>query len=127
MASLSYVRSDIGDIHAFDQTIDFDKRDGLRGKLGGRIGGIEDFGGSKVSFYLQASYVHEFKGKDGLNFLSGGINQAINGVRPGDYGQGALGVNIFSTGRASGFVEADADVGGGVTGGGGRVGLSFKL
>ena len=127
VASLSYVRSDIGDIHAFDQTIDFDKRDGLRGKLGGRIGGIADLGGSKASFYLQASYVHEFKGKDGLTFLSGGINQAINGVRPGDYGQGAVGVNIFSTGRASGFIEADADVGGGVKGGGGRVGLSFKL
>ncbi len=126
LASIAYVRSDIDDLHALGQTIDFDRYDGLRGKIGGRIGSTTDLGGSKTTFYVQGRYVHEFKGKDGIDFLSGGTNQAIAGVRPGDYGQGALGVNIVSAGRASGFIEGNADLGA-TKGGGGRIGISFKM
>jgi len=126
LASIAYVRSSADDLHAFDQTIDFDGYDGLRGKIGARIGSTTGFGNSKATFYLQGRYVHEFKGQDGIDFVSGGTHQAISGVRPGDYGEGAIGVNIFSGSRVSGFLEGTADVGS-TKGGGGRVGLSFKF
>ncbi|MEN2789556.1 hypothetical protein ABC974_07965 [Sphingomonas oligophenolica] len=126
--SLSYVATAISDLHALGQTIDFDSRNGLRGKLGGRIGGALDMaGGGKAVFYLRANYVHEFKGEAGLDFLSGGTGQHVSGMRPSDYGHAALGVNLFTAGRVSGFFEGETDFGGGASGGGGRVGLSFKL
>jgi len=127
-ASLAYVRSSIDDLHALGQVIDFDSRNGLRGKLGARLGSTLDMPrGGKAIVYLRMNYVHEFKGENGLVFLSGGASQSVSGARNADYGHGALGVNILSAGRVSGFFEGDADFGGGTRGGGGRVGLSFKL
>jgi fibronectin-binding autotransporter adhesin len=126
--SLSYVSTDISDLRALGQTIDFDKRDGLRGKFGGRLGSALDMkGGGKAVVYINGAYVHEFEGKAGLDFLSGGVGQHVSGIAPNDYGHAALGVNFLSAGRASGFIEGDADFGGGTSGGGARVGLSFKL
>lgn len=128
MATLSYVSTDIGNLRALDQTVDFDKRDGLRGKFGGRIGSAIDMkGGGKAVLYVNGAYIHEFEGKAGLDFLSGGVVQHVVGVAPVDYGRAAFGVNILSAGRASGFIEGDTDFGGGTSGGGGRVGISFKL
>lgn len=126
LASIAYVRSSTDDLHALDQTIDFDGYDGLRGKIGARIGSTTEFGSSKATFYFQGRFVHEFKGDDGIDFVSGGTRQSISGARPGDYGEGAIGVNIFSGSRVSGFLEGNADIGN-TKGGGGRVGLSFKL
>lgn len=127
-ASLSYVSNAISDLRVLDQTIAFDNRDGLRGKLGGRIGSALDMaGGGTAVFYLRANYVHEFKGEAGLDFLSGGTSQHLSGTRPSDYGHAALGVNLFTAGRVSGFFEGETDFGGGASGGGGRVGFSFKL
>jgi hypothetical protein len=83
--------------------------------------------GGRAVLYLRANYIHEFKGEEGLVFQSGGIGQLVSGVRNADYGHGAIGVNILSAGRVSGFFEGDADFGGGTRGGGARVGLSFKL
>jgi len=83
-------------------------------------------GGDKAVLYAKASYVHEFKGKGGLLFESGGTSEDVAGSRIGDYGKAAIGVNVLTTGRVSGFIEGEADAGS-LKGGGGRVGLSFKL
>lgn len=126
--ALSFVRSDIGDLHALGQTIDFDRQNGLHGKIGGRVGrSAATAGGGKTTFYLDLHYVHEFKASSGLDLLSADTRQHVPGVRPGDYGQGALGMNILTMGPFSGFIEGDADVGGGTRGGGARVGFSVKL
>jgi outer membrane autotransporter protein len=126
-ASLTYASTDIGDLRALGQTFDFERRNGVRGKFGGRIGSAIDMNGGKAVFYVRANYVHEFDGKAGLDFLSGGATQHVFGIAPRDYGHGALGVNLLTAGRVSGFFEGDADFGGGTSGGGGRVGISFKL
>jgi hypothetical protein len=84
-------------------------------------------GGSTAVFYLDAAVVHEFKGKDGLDFISGGTFQAIENTRIGTYGQGTLGVNIVTVGALSGFAEGDANLGSAFKGGGGRIGLSVKF
>jgi len=127
-ASLAYVSTDISDLRALGQAIDFDKREGLRGKFGGRIGSALDMkGGGKAVIYVGGAYVHEFEGKAGLDFLSGSVSQHLAGIAPNDYGHAAIGVNFLSVGRLSGFVEGDADFGGGTSGGGGRVGISFEF
>ena len=128
VASLAWQKTDLGTLQALGQSLAFDNDSGLTGTFGARFGGsVAMAGGGKAVFYAKASYVHAFSGKGGLLFTSGGTSEDIAGTRLGDYGQGAIGVNFLTAGRVSGFIEGDADVGGSTKGGGGRVGLRFKL
>ena len=45
----------------------------------------------------------------------------------GDYGEAAVGVDVATAGPVSGFIEADGDFAGNISGGGGRVGLRLKF
>ncbi len=127
IASIAWQRTDIGTLQALGQSLDFGHDTGLTGTIGGRFGATFDMqGGDKAVLYAKASYVHEFKGKGGLLFESGGTSEDVAGSRIGDYGKAAIGVNVLTTGRVSGFIEGDADAGS-LKGGGGRVGLSYKL
>ena len=128
LASLSYLHTDISDLHAFGQTIAFDGANGLRGKLGARVGASLDInGGGRALIYLTGTAVHEFQGEDGVTFLSGGGSSTIGNQRIGTYGQGSLGVNFVSAGKLSGFIQADGNAGGSFKGIGGRAGISLKF
>jgi len=128
LASLSYLHTDISDLHALGQTIAFDGANGLRGKLGARLGASLDMkGGGKALIYLTGTAVREFQGEDGVTFLSGGASSTIGNQRIGTYGQGAIGVNFASAGRLSGFIQADGNAGGSFKGAGGRAGISLKF
>jgi fibronectin-binding autotransporter adhesin len=128
LASLSYLHTDISDLHALGQTIAFDGANGLRGKLGARLGAALDLkGGGKALVYVTGNAVHEFQGEDGLTFLSGGGSATIGNQRIGTYGQGSIGVSFASAGKLSGFIEADGNVGGSFKGAGGRAGISLKF
>lgn len=128
VASLSYLHSDISDLHALGQTIAFDGANGLRGKFGARLGASIDLkGGGKALLYATGNAVHEFKGEDGATFLSGGGSATLGNQRIGTYGQGSIGVNFVSAGKVSGFIEADGNVGGDFKGAGGRAGISLKF
>ena len=128
MASLAWQKTDLGTLQALGQSLDFGHDTALTGKLGARVGGsVAMAGGGQAIFYLKGAFVHEFKGKGDVLFTSGGSSETVSGTRLGDYGQAALGVDFLTTGRLSGFIEADADAGGSTKGGGGRVGVRFKL
>jgi outer membrane autotransporter protein len=128
VASLAWQKTDLGSLHALGQSIAFGNGSALTGKIGARIGGTSDMGhGDKAVFYARAAWVHAFHGRGSALLESGGTSDAVTGVRPGDYGEGAIGVNLLTTGRLSGFIEGDADVGHSYKGGGGRVGIRFKL
>jgi fibronectin-binding autotransporter adhesin len=128
IATIAWQRTDLGTLQALGQSLDFGHDTGLTGTAGGRIGSSFDLkSGAKIVLYAKASYVHEFRGGGGLLFESGGTTEDIAGTRTGDYGKAAVGMNIFSTNRVSGFIEGDGNVGGNLKSGGGRVGISFKL
>lgn len=130
VATVAYVRTDLNGIHALGQTIDFHNLDGLRGKAGLRIGSKMDIGGSAVAvFYAQGNYVHEFKGKDGIEFASGGQSLAYNNEKVGDYGEGKVGFDVTTTTSVTGFVEGFGDYAkhGDYKGGGGRAGIRVKF
>jgi hypothetical protein len=130
VATIAYVRTDLKDIHALGQTIDFDNLDGLRGKAGLRVGSKMDMGGGSVAvIYAQGNYVHEFKGKDGIDFISGGQSLAYNNQRIGDYGEGKIGFNVTTAAGVTGFVEGFGDYAkhGDYKGGGGRAGIRVKF
>ncbi|MDH7975223.1 autotransporter outer membrane beta-barrel domain-containing protein [Sphingomonas sp. AR_OL41] len=128
LASLSYLHTDISDLHALGQTIAFDGATGLRGKLGARLGASFDLkGGGKALFYATGNAVHEFKGDNGATFLSGGGSATLGNQRIATYGQGSVGVNFVSAGKLSGFIEADGNIGGEFKGAGGRAGISLKF
>ena len=128
VASLAWQKTDLGTLHALGQSLAFDHDSGLTGSFGARFGGsVAMAGGGKAVFYAKASYVHAFSGKGGLLFTSGGTSEDVAGTKLGNYGQAAVGVDFITAGRVSGFIEGDADVGGSTHGGGGRVGIRFKL
>jgi hypothetical protein len=128
VASLAWHRTDLGDLKALGQSITFDTSNGLRGKIGGKIGGSRKLAsGSSLIYYGGANLVHEFAGEDGVTLLSGGTSEHLPNAAIKTYGQGVLGLSLRSAGRISGFVEGNANFGGDYKGGGGRVGLSIKL
>jgi outer membrane autotransporter protein len=128
VASLAWTKTDLGTLHALGQSIDFGNGSALTGKLGLRVGGTSDMGGgNKAVFYARASYVHTLHGRGSALLESGGTSARIAGAKLGDHGEGAVGVNLLTTGPLSGFIEGDADAGGGLKGGGGRIGIRFKL
>ncbi|MBO9714771.1 autotransporter domain-containing protein [Sphingomonas sp.] len=127
VATLAWQHGKIGAITALGQSIDPDDGDAVTGKLGARIGGSVRLGGSEAVLYARGAYVHAFSGDTGLVFRSGGTSEAVAGVRAGDHGEAALGVNLLGKGAWNGFVEGDARFGGGQSGGGGRVGLRLAF
>jgi hypothetical protein len=127
LAAVAYVRSDLDDLHALGQTLDFDKADGLRGKIGARLSSRQAVGGSEMLFYASAAAVHEFKGKAGLTLVSGGVSETIGDHPVGTYGQAAMGVDVVAVGGLTGFVEADGALGDDYKSAGGRIGLRFKF
>ena len=83
--------------------------------------------GSTLHFYGGAALVHEFAGDDGATLESGGTSEHVDNERIGTFGQGTAGLNLLTPGGLTGFIEGNANFGGGYTGFGGRIGLGIKL
>lgn len=124
---LSWQHTEIGTLHALDQAIAFGDGTAFSGRFGARIGGTTAIGAGTAVFYARAGYAHRFSGNGSATLQSGGTSASVSGPPLADYGQGAVGVTLLSAGRVSGFIEGNVDVGRAYTGGGGRVGLRFKL
>ncbi|WP_232494877.1 autotransporter outer membrane beta-barrel domain-containing protein [Novosphingobium kaempferiae] len=126
-ASLAWQSTSLGDIEALDQKIAFDKADGLRGRIGARLGGVTKLGGTELTFYGAGDFVHEFKGKDGATLLSGGQSVWVPGARMDDYGQATLGLDIKGSGPVSGFIQGSGTFGSSYSGVDGRAGIRFAF
>jgi hypothetical protein len=128
VASAAYVRTDLKDLQALGATVDFDKLDGLRGKAGLRVGSKFDMGGGSTALlYAQGNYVHEFKGRDGVAFTSGGTTLDYGNRPIGNYGEGKVGFSVVSAGGVTGFVEGFGQESNNYKGGGGRAGIRAKF
>lgn len=127
VVSAAYVRTDLNSPNLVNAAIDFDKFDGLRGKAGLRIGSAFDMGGSRGVVYASGNAVHEFKGRQGLDFTSNGFTLGYRNERIGTYGEGKIGFNVTTPGGVSGFVEGFGNYSKEYRGGGGRAGLRVKF
>jgi outer membrane autotransporter protein len=127
IVSASYVRTNLDTPDVTNATLDFDNLDGLRGKAGLRIGSAFNTGASRAVVYLSGNAVHEFKGRNGLTFTSGGTAFNYRNDRLGTYGEGKIGFNITTPGGVTGFVEGFGNYSDEYKGGGGRAGLRVKF
>jgi fibronectin-binding autotransporter adhesin len=127
VATLSWSRRSLGDVAALGQIVAFEKSDGLRGKLGLRLGTTVALGQAEVDLYAGGSYAHEFAGDDGVVLRSNGLSETIGNQRLSDYGEIVAGFRVRASARVSGFIQGTANVGGRMSGGGGRVGLRISL
>ena len=62
-----------------------------------------------------------------LDFESNGLSEDVGTRRIGAYAHAAVGVDLLTAGRVSGFIEGDGDFSGGYNGGGGRLGVRIKF
>ncbi|MDB5725530.1 MAG: hypothetical protein JWQ16_2284 [Novosphingobium sp.] len=123
----AYVQTDLDSPELTNAALDFDKLDGLRGKAGLRIGSAFNLGANRAVVYASGNAVHEFKGRQGLNFTSGGTTFSYRNSRIGTYGEGKIGLSIVSQGGVTGFVEGFGNYSSDYKGGGARAGLRIKL
>ena len=137
VAQLSWIRSTLDPFAVLGTRVDFNERDGLRGKLGARIGGNTGLSaGTKMAFYAGGNYVHEFKGQDRVTFSNPGGSFTVDGQKHRDYGEAIAGFNIAASGSATTFFAEgtyDHSFGGSDNGqltqegAGGRAGIRFKF
>ncbi|HEX7882962.1 MAG TPA: autotransporter outer membrane beta-barrel domain-containing protein [Afipia sp.] len=136
LAQISYVRTSLSSFAVQGTSVNFDDRDGLRGKAGARIGGVTTLSDdTKLSFYAGANYVHDFKDESSVTFANAGGTFNVAGFRMPDYGEAVAGINIASNRTVSGFIEGTytrtfhngSDAANRLTGVGGRAGINVKL
>lgn len=124
---VTYARAGIDQFTAGGLGFDLNDRDGLRGDAGARLGAsIPLSGGSVVTVYGGGDVVHEFRARDQLQVSGGGATLTCGNDRIGTYGRGQLGVTI-SSGRVTGFIQAEGAAGTRYRTGGGRAGLRVAL
>jgi hypothetical protein len=128
IATVAFVRTNLNELEVQNSTLQFRGDDGLRGKLGARIGAsIAGFGANEIVLYAGGNYVREFKSEDEIGFVNGGQTINIAQGPRGDYGEGLIGVNISATNMVSGFVEANGAKGSEFDAFGGRAGLRIRF
>jgi fibronectin-binding autotransporter adhesin len=127
VATLAWQRSSLDDLTALGQTISFDDANGLRGKIGARLGGALRLGEVNVILYGGGSFRHEFAGKDGVVLHSNGVSEAVANQPLTDGGEAIAGVRIRASSLISGFIEGTASFGSSISGAGGRAGIRIRL
>ncbi len=128
LAGIEYQAASLDDLSVLGADIDFDTFNGLRGMAGVRLGGEASVNGSnRLTYYFGGQAVHQSQNGDGLVFTSGASSIEIENQRSNTFGRLELGVNIASPGGVTGFIEGNADIGGGYTGYGGRTGLKIEF
>jgi len=128
VGTIAYVRTNLDDLVVQASTIEFIDDDGLRGKLGARLGAsFPSAMLNTVVLYAGGNYVHEFRGEDSVDFTNGNELVRITNRPRGDYGEAVLGVNIGATDAVSGFIEANGAMGTDFEAYGARAGLRFRF
>ncbi len=108
VASLAYSRTDLDTLRALGATLDFEVLNGLRGKLGARVGGSRPLAGGVAAYYLGAHVVKEFDGEGGVRFIQGQAASVLANDPLKSYGQFQAGASFASTAGLTGFVEGAA-------------------
>jgi hypothetical protein len=137
LGQLSWVNSTLDRFSVFGTNVDFNDRDQFRVKAGGRVGGVMPLGDgpTRMSYYLGASYVHDFRREADVTFSNAGATLRMPGYKTPDAIEGVLGWNIASNRAVSGFMEGtytrsfhgDYSTGQRTEGFGGRAGVNVRF
>lgn len=127
VVGLAYTRTDLDTIEALGAAVDFDTLDGLRAKVGARVGGAAPVADGLATFYLGAHLVNEFAGDDGVRLNAGGSSTALVNDPVGAYGQFQMGVSLVSQTGLAGFIEGTADTSSDYQNYGGRIGVRMAF
>jgi len=137
LGQISWVNSSLDRFNVLGTNVDFNDRDQFRVKAGGRVGGVMPLGddGTKMSYYLGASYVHDFRREANVTFSNAGGTVRMAGYQTPDAIEGVLGWNIASNRAVSGFMEGtytrsfhgDVSTGQRTEGFGGRAGVNVRF
>lgn len=128
VGAISYVRTDLDDLYVQGSTIAFRDDEGLRGKLGARIGAsFPSALLNTVVLYAGGNYVHEFRGDDSIDLTNNARTVRIDNRAVGDYGEAVAGVNIGAPTSVSGFIEANGAKGSEFDAFGARAGLRLRF
>ena len=112
VASLAWTRTDLDDVDALGQRLEFDTANGLRGKIGANFGGRGDLGGgNSLTYFASTKLVSDFGGKNRLNLVSGTLSEEISAKRPGAFGEGVLRLGYLTANGFEAFVEAEGEIG----------------
>ena len=112
VASLAWTRTDLDDVDALGQRLDFDTANGVRGKIGANFGGRGDLGGgNSFTFFASAKAVSDFGGKNRLTLVSGGQSEDIRSKRASAFGEGMLRLGYLTASGVEGFVETAGEIG----------------
>ncbi len=107
LAQISFIRTAFDPFAVSGTSVAFADRNGLRGRLGARVGGQTALAhGAKLAFYVGGNYVHDFEGTGEVSLINSGGGYTFYGVRLRDFGEAMLGVNIATIGAIDGFMEA---------------------
>lgn len=128
VASIEYQKSDLSDFSALDADFELDSYNGLRAMAGLKLGRASKLGGTSVlNYYASARLAHHHQSGEGLSFTTGTSAQTLDNRLSETFGRFDAGLDITTHGGVSGFIEANADVGGDYHSFGGRVGLRFAF
>lgn len=112
VASLAWTRTDLDDIDALGQRLEFDTANGIRGKFGANFGGRGDMGGGNwLTYFASTKVVSDFGGKNRLTLVSGSQNEEISMKRPSTFGEGVLRLGYLTGNGFEAFVEAEGEIG----------------
>jgi len=127
VASLAWTRTDLDDVEALGQRLDFDAADGVRGKIGANLGGRSEIGnGDALVWFGSLKAVHDFGDRHRLTLVSGSQSEEIAADRLGTFGEGVLRVG-YLTGGIEAFVQAEGKLGSGYESAGGSAGIRFSF
>ena len=126
-ATLEYVRTGLDDFTTLSSTLAFPDADGLRGRVGLRVGTAVTQVRVVTRLYAGVDAVHEFEGRDKVNFTNNGFVLPLSNRPIGTYGQAKAGVSYEIGPRVKGYVEGFGDFGSRYSGAGGRAGVSIRF
>lgn len=112
VASLAWTRTDLDDLEALGQRLEFDTANGLRGKIGANFGGRGALGdGNWLTYFASTKLVSDFGGKNRLTLVSGSQSEEISAKRPKTFGEGVLRLGYLTANGFEAFVEAEGEIG----------------
>ena len=127
VAALEWLQTDLDDLSVLNQTVVFDDRDGVSGRIGGQASTHWDIGGRAVTFSAGLEAVHDFDPEESGSLVSGGLSDAVALDAPETFGRVLAGAQFQAASGIDVYVQGEGRFGDGQSGGGLRLGARYRF